>query len=305
MKLTLGSRKSPLALAQTHLIQKKLGDIGYRDTNIIGMVTEGDQRLDKQLADIGGKGLFLKELDKALLDGQIDIAVHSTKDVPVETTEGLVMAAVPLREDANDIFVSNKYGSLEEMPKGATVGTCSLRRQVLLEHYYPQIKCVSMRGNIHTRLDKLDASKVDALLLAKAGFARMGLLNRVSQELCTEKFIPAVGQGALAIYCREDDLRTKAILDKLNDIDTRLCVDAERAVTQKIGGGCHMPIGVYATLDEENIHLKSVIGDPKKAELFIARATAKKADYESAATEIVEYFADKGAVNIIKNFHRK
>ena len=259
--LIIGTRQSKLALWQANYIAGELSR-HYPDcaVELVKIVTSGDRILDVPLAKIGGKGLFTKEIEQAMLDKKIDLAVHSLKDMPTELPEGLTLAAITERAHAGDAFVSNKYASLAALPVGAVVGTSSLRRRAQLLRVRPDLTIVDLRGNLDTRLAKLDRGEVDAIVLAVAGLVRLGWSERVTEILSPEACLPAVGQGALAIEAREDDAETLTMLSVLNDEKTRMAVTAERAFLGVMGGGCQVPVGVHAVMvDDETVKLKAII----------------------------------------------
>lgn len=259
--LNIATRQSPLALWQAEHIQARLQTLYPSLTvNLVPMVTKGDKILDVPLAKIGGKGLFVKELEQALYDKRADIAVHSLKDVPMALPEGLTLGAYCEREQPTDAFVSNQYASLADLPSGAILGTSSLRRQCQIQQYRPDLQIVSLRGNVGTRLAKLDAGEYDAIILATSGLMRLGLQSRICHELDTDVSLPAVGQGALAIECRADDADVLALLKPLNHEPTRLCVMAERAMNRHLQGGCQVPIAGFATIHDGQIWLRGRVG---------------------------------------------
>ena len=248
--LNIATRQSPLALWQAEHIQARLQALYPSLTiNLVPMVTKGDKIFDTPLAKIGGKGLFVKELEQALYEKRADIAVHSLKDVPMELPEGLMLGAYCEREQPTDAFVSNQYDSLNELPHGARLGTSSLRRQCQIQQYRPDLQIISLRGNVGTRLSKLDAGEYDAIILATSGLVRLGLASRICHELPTAVSLPAVGQGALAIECRSDDDAVLALLAPLNHEPSRLCVMAERAMNRHLQGGCQVPIAGFAQIN--------------------------------------------------------
>ncbi len=259
----IATRKSPLALWQAEYVSDRL-----RKTHpglaveLVTMTTQGDKILDSPLAKIGGKGLFVKELEKSLLDGETDIAVHSMKDVPVELPEGLHLACICEREDPRDAFVSVKYRTLNELPQGAVVGTSSLRRQTQLRAMRPDFVIQDLRGNVGSRLAKLDSGQFDAIILAAAGLIRLGLKDRITQIIETTVMLPAIGQGAVGIECRADDKDINAILAPLHHEDTARCVAAERAMNTRLEGGCQVPIGGHAVLSKEGLWLRGLVGSP-------------------------------------------
>ena len=245
-KIRIASRESALALWQSEYIKSQLEQLYPNlDVEIVGMTTKGDQILDVPLAKIGGKGLFVKELEQSMLSGQTDIAVHSMKDVPMHFPEGLELAAICKRESPFDAFVSNRFGCLEDLPEGSVVGTSSLRRQSQISAARPDLMIKGLRGNVNTRLAKLDSGEYDAIILADSGLRRLGFHERIKQVLDAEVSLPAVGQGALGIECRSDDHDIKALLAPLIDKETSLCVSAERAMNTRLEGGCQVPIAGY------------------------------------------------------------
>ena len=266
-KIVIASRESALAMWQAKHIQARLQAL-YPDTlvEILGMTTTGDQILDSPLARIGGKGLFVKELEQALADGRADLAVHSMKDVPMNLPEGFAMAAIGEREDARDAFVSNHFKSLEELPEGSVVGTSSLRRQSQLQARFPHLKIESLRGNLQTRLRKLDEDQYAAIILAAAGLIRLGLESRIQQYIATTESIPAVGQGALGIEINAARTDMLAVLAPLNHAPTAACVEAERGMSRALAGSCTVPLGAYAECDGEDIEITGFVAsvDGKK-----------------------------------------
>ncbi|MBS9780211.1 MAG: hydroxymethylbilane synthase [Moraxellaceae bacterium] len=256
-KITIATRQSPLALWQAEHIKMQLENL-YPNLHIelLKIVTKGDKILDTPLAKIGGKGLFVKELEQALYDKKADIAVHSLKDVPMELPDGLILGAYCQRANPSDAFVSNHYKNLASLPKNSIVGTSSLRRQCQLKQARPDLQIQSLRGNVGTRLAKLDNGDYDAIILATSGLQRIGLDKRICEQLDTEISLPAVGQGALAIECRADDTATLQLLAPLNHDNDKLCLLAERAFNRHLQGGCQVPIAGFAQFDKENNCLK-------------------------------------------------
>lgn len=251
--LTIATRQSPLALWQAEHIRDRLLALYPKMTvNLLKIVTKGDKILDTPLAKIGGKGLFVKELEQALYSGQADIAVHSLKDVPMQLPEGLTLGVYCKRASPTDAFVSNSYNSIDELPQGAVVGTASLRRQCQIKAYRPDLQIKTLRGNVGTRLGKLDAGEYDAIILATSGLQRIELDARIRSELDINTCLPAVGQGALAIECREDDSEILALLAPLNDDKARIRLIAERALNRHLEGGCQVPIAAFALLQTEH-----------------------------------------------------
>ena len=265
--LRIATRKSPLALWQAHYVSNMLQHHHPElKIELVTMVTQGDKILDTPLAKVGGKGLFVKELEVGMLEGRADIAVHSMKDVPVEFPEGLHLAAICEREDPRDAFVSNNFKSLEELPQGARLGTSSLRRQSQIAALRPDLKIIDLRGNVNTRLKKLDDGEYDAIILAAAGLKRLEFEDRITQFIDTDVCLPAIGQGAVGIECRSDDARVHNLIAPLNDNKTQIRVTAERAMNERLQGGCQVPIAGYAEIEKGLIMLRGLVGqvDGKK-----------------------------------------
>jgi hydroxymethylbilane synthase len=258
--LTYATRRSALALAQCRAFVARLLVIEPSlDASELQVVTSGDRIQDRALSEIGGKGLFVKEIEEALLDGRADFAVHSMKDVPGELLSGLVIACVPVREDARDVLVSPRYGRLDELPTGARVGTSSLRREVALKRLRPDLSVIPMRGNVDTRLRKVDEEQCDAIVLARAGLVRLGLEHRTTEVLDLHVSLPAPGQGALGIECRDDRAAVRALLGKVHDDVTATCVAAERGVLVALGGDCKTPLAAHAERHAEALHLRAFV----------------------------------------------
>ena len=259
--LRIATRKSPLALWQTeHVADRLRAAHPGLVVELVPMSTRGDEVLDRSLAAIGGKGLFLKELELAMLRGEADCAVHSLKDVPMELEPGFALPAILARADHADAFVSNRYDDLDALPQGAVVGTSSLRRQAQLRARRPDLVLRDLRGNVNTRLAKLDAGDYDAIVLACAGLQRLGFDDRIRARLDAPDWLPAPAQGAIAIECRSDDIATFALFDPLNDGATRACVEAERAMNRALHGSCHVPVAAFATLNGTRMHLEGLVG---------------------------------------------
>jgi len=257
------TRRSALALAQCRAFVEKLqAAVPTLTTTELQVVTSGDRIQDRPLAEIGGKGLFVKEIEEALLERRADFAVHSIKDVPGQLPEGLRIACVPHREDPRDVLVAPRHGTIDALPKGARVGTSSLRRMIALKAARADLDVVSLRGNVDTRLRKVDAGECDAIVLALAGLVRLGLAGRATQVLTPEVSLPAVGQGALGIECRDDDRETQALLAHLHDPETATCVAAERGVLVALGGDCKTPLAAHATRSGSTLRLRAFIAAP-------------------------------------------
>ncbi len=281
-KLVIASRESALAMWQATHIQSRLQALYPNcDVQILGMTTTGDQILDIPLAKVGGKGLFVKELETALEDGRADLAVHSMKDVPMNLPHGFAMAATGEREDARDAFVSNNYASLEDLPHGSVVGTSSLRRQSQLQARLPHLKIESLRGNLQTRLRKLDEGQYAAIILAAAGLIRLGLSARIRDTISPELSIPAVGQGALGIEIKASRTDLLEVLAPLNHLDTQQCVEAERGFSRALAGSCTVPLGAFATKKDGLISITgfvaSIDGKQMLRETIIGQANAAEA----------------------------
>ncbi len=260
--IRIATRQSPLALWQAEhvsaLLQQAFPNI---EIELIKMVTRGDKILDAPLAKIGGKGLFVKELEQGMLEGNADIAVHSMKDVPIDFPEGLHLAAILEREDPTDAFVSNRFQNFDDLPENARIGTSSLRRQCQIKARFPNAEILSLRGNVNTRLAKLDAGDYDAIILASAGLKRLGMAERIRQSLPTEISLPACGQGAIGIECRVDDVEINEMLNVLHHENTAICVIAERAMNAKLNGGCQVPIAGFAELKNGEIFMRALVGN--------------------------------------------
>ncbi len=264
------------------------------------MVTRGDIILDTPLAKVGGKGLFVKELELALLEGRADIAVHSMKDVPVEFPEGLGLTTICERDDPRDAFVSNHYDSLEQLPEGSCVGTSSLRRQCQLRARRPDLVIRDLRGNVGTRLSKLDNGEYDAIILAVAGLKRLGLEARIRCALSPEESLPAVGQGAIGIECRLDDEHVRQLLAPLNHPATAARVLAERAMNVRLEGGCQVPIGSYAELEGDTLWLRALVGAPDGSQMIVGERKGNVSDAEQLGIALAEELLAKGASAILQ-----
>ena len=279
---TIATRESRLALWQAEHVKALLEQQGHKVV-ILGMTTRGDQILDRSLSKVGGKGLFVKELETALECGQADLAVHSLKDVPMELPAGFSLACVLEREDPRDAWVSSQYASVDALPPGAVVGTSSLRRMALLQALRPDLKIEPLRGNLDTRLKKLDDGLYDGIVLAAAGLKRLGLESRLRQAFAPEQMLPAAGQGALGIEVRADRADVAEILGRLLHVPTWLAVSAERAVSRVMGGSCSMPLAAYATLQGDMMHIRAAWGDPEGLQPLVqAQASAQVRDTTGA-----------------------
>ena len=299
-RLRIGTRKSPLALWQAEHVRARLvaAHPGLA-IELVTMTTTGDRILDAPLATVGGKGLFLKELEQALLDGRADIAVHSLKDVTVTLPTGLHIPVIGEREDPRDAFVSNHFASLAAMPKGARVGTASLRRGCQLRALYPQLEVVNLRGNVNSRLAKLDAGEFDAIILACAGLKRLGFGERIRVELAPEILLPAVGQGAICIECRMGDFAVERLIAPLNHRPTAVRVAAERALNAHLEGGCQVPIAAYAELNNDTLRLRALVGEPDGSRLIRGEIEGEAVRAEALGTTLAEELLRNGARTIL------
>ena len=268
---------------------------------IHGMLTKGDKILTTPLSKIGGKGLFVKELEKAILERRADIAVHSIKDMPMELPDRLTLATICERDDPRDAFVSNEHSSLSELPEASVVGTSSLRRQSQIKKLFPNLNVIALRGNVGTRLRKLDEGEYDAIILAAVGLKRLNLTNRIREHLSPEQMLPAAGQGAIGIECRENDEKLIELLRALEDKNTRACIEAERAVTQKLGGSCQIPIGAYATLDQDQLTIKALVGRPDGSEALFSTQRGSIEDAFSLGNSVADDLITQGAMSIIND----
>ncbi|EPL6456850.1 MULTISPECIES: hydroxymethylbilane synthase [Providencia] len=301
----IATRKSPLALWQAHFVKDKLEQLHPNlQVELVPMVTKGDIILDTPLAKVGGKGLFVKELELALLEGRADIAVHSMKDVPVEFPEGLGLVTICEREDPRDAFVSNQYDNIDALPKGSVVGTSSLRRQCQLRELRPDLVIRDLRGNVGTRLSKLDNGEYDAIILAVAGLKRLGLEARIRTALEPEQCLPAVGQGAVGIECRLDDAVTRDLLAALNDTDTSICVLAERAMNMRLEGGCQVPIGSYAIWQDDKIWLRALVGAPDGSVIIRGERLIAPQEASQAGVSLAEELLAQGAREILAEVYK-
>jgi hydroxymethylbilane synthase len=299
--IRIATRKSPLALWQAEHVAARLSQAFPEiKTQLVTMVTKGDKILDAPLAKVGGKGLFVKELEQGMLDGIADIAVHSMKDVPVEFPQGLHLAVILEREDPTDAFVSNRYQSLDDLPADAKIGTSSLRRQCQIKEKFPNAEILSLRGNVNTRLAKLDAGEFDAIILASAGLKRLGMADRITQSLPTSVSLPAMGQGAIGIECRVDDVEVNQMLQVLHHEATNICVRAERAMNARLNGGCQVPIGGFAQIDGETVFMRGLVGSPDGALIYRAEKMGAIAQAEEMGVAIAEDLLSQGADKILQ-----
>lgn len=298
--IRIATRNSPLALWQAAFVRDELMKI-HQDLSveIIGMTTKGDQLLDTSLSKIGGKGLFVKELEHALLENRADIAVHSMKDVGVMMPEGLTIACIMARHNPLDALVSNQYQALDDLPDGSVVGTCSLRRICQLQARYPNWIFKPLRGNIHTRLQKLDAGEYDAIILAAAGLERMDMEQRISQMIPDNIALPAIAQGTLGIEIRANDSDVESLLLPLQDNDTLVCTTAERAVNERLNGSCQTPIAAYATLEQGELHLRALIGQTDGSLTLTTETKGQPENAHEMGIQVAETLLAQGADKIL------
>lgn len=301
-KLVIASRESRLAMWQAEHVRARLALLyPHCSIEILGMTTRGDQILDRALSKVGGKGLFVKELEVAMAEGRADLAVHSLKDVPMDLPEGFALAAVLEREDPRDAFVSNHYNSLADLPAGAVVGTSSLRRQSLIAARYPHLVIQPLRGNLDTRLGKLDRGDYAAIILAAAGLKRLGLPERIRALLEPETSLPAAGQGAMAIEIaeRDDGLDLRAILAPLNHLATSQAVAAERKVSKVFGGSCQIPLAAFATVDQGTMRLRAMVATPDGTRMASAELSGPADAPEALGEQVSKLLADQDANAIL------
>lgn len=303
--IRIATRKSPLALWQAYYVKEALQKAHPGlEVELVTMVTKGDVILDTPLAKVGGKGLFVKELEVAMLEGRADLAVHSMKDVPVDFPDGLGLVTICEREDPRDAFVSNTYHHVDELPQGAVVGTCSLRRQCQLKAYRPDLVIKELRGNVGTRLSKLDAGEYDAIILAAAGLKRLELEERIRSFIEPEQSLPAVGQGAVGIECRTDDERILKLLEPLNHADTADRVKCERAMNLTLEGGCQVPIGSYALLEGDEIWLRALVGEPDGSQIVRGEIRGPRAQAEQLGVQLANQLLNEGAREILTKLYQ-
>ncbi len=302
--LRIATRKSPLALWQAEYVRDQLlhhhPDL---QVELVKMSTQGDKILDTPLAKVGGKGLFVKELETGMLNGDADIAVHSMKDVPVELPEGLHLAVICPREDPRDAFVSNTYATFESLPQGARLGTSSLRRQCQLSALRPDLEVLDLRGNVNTRLQKLADGGYDAIILAAAGLIRLEMADKITEYLDTTVSLPAIGQGAVGIECRVDDERVNNLIAPLNDPDTHIRVLAERAMNHRLQGGCQVPIAGYAELSNGVLLMRGLVGQTDGSVILRGDVAGQPEDAEELGVALAEDLISRGADTILANLY--
>ncbi|MDH3238347.1 MAG: hydroxymethylbilane synthase [Deltaproteobacteria bacterium] len=302
--IRLGSRGSKLALWQAEFVQFEIERKTGRKVEITRIKTTGDMILDVPLARVGGKGLFVKEIEEALLSGGIDLAVHSMKDVPTDLPDRLAIVAITRREDPRDAFLSVKYRKFEELPRGAKLGTSSLRRQTQLLGLRPDLSVETLRGNLDTRIRKMEEGRYDAIILAAAGLRRLGWEAKITEYIPEEMSLPAIGQGALGIEIRVDDPDTREAVSFLNDRDTAFAVRAERGFLKRLEGGCQVPIASYGRTEGDSIFLKGMVGRPDGSEIIRGSARGSASDPEALGVSLAEQLLARGAKEILDEVYR-
>lgn len=306
MKLIIATRESPLALWQAnHVKAELLKHFPEMDVELLGMTTKGDQMLSSPLSKIGGKGLFIKELEVAMLEGRADIAVHSMKDVPMSSQlpEGFSVPVILKREDPRDALISKTYASLADLPQGAVVGSCSLRRRAQLLAIRPDLQLKDLRGNVNTRLQKLENGEYDAIILAAAGLIRLGFEDKITEYLSDEISLPAVGQGAIGIECVTSNDEVRKVIEALNDRETSICITAERAFNAKLNGGCQAPIAGFAQLTETGLRLRGLVGDLDNGTIIFHEVHGQPEDAEKLGIELADNLLSRGAKEILAKIY--
>jgi hydroxymethylbilane synthase len=303
--LRIATRKSPLALWQAEHVKARLQQAhSGLEVELVTMSTQGDKILDTPLAKIGGKGLFVKELEQGMLEGRADIAAHSIKDVPMEFPEGLFLATILEREEPCDAFVSNTYASLDELPQGAIVGTSSLRRRCQLLSKRPDLEIRDLRGNVNSRLGKLDNGDYDAIILACAGLVRLEMGDRIRQRLSAEQILPAVGQGSVGLEAREGDDEVLSLISVLDDAETRYRITAERAMNHQLPGGGQVPIAGHALLEGDQLYLRGLVGEPDGSRIISGEIRGPKADAEKLGVQLADELLGRGARAILDKLYQ-
>lgn len=299
--IRIATRKSPLALWQAEEVSRQLRLL-YPDLKIelIKILSKGDKILDAPLAKVGGKGLFVKELEQSMLDGESDIAVHSMKDVPMVFPGGLHLPVIMEREDPTDAFVSNNYNSLEALPENARIGSSSLRRQLQIKEVMPEAQMLNLRGNVNSRLQKLDNGDYDAIILATAGLLRLGFDERIKGRIAPEQSLPSVGQGAVGIECRVGDKAIESLIAPLNHTDTHVRLSAERAMNNRLNGGCQVPIAGFALLENNEIYLRGLVGRPDGSEVIRGEVKGAVDNAEALGRQLAEQLLNDGADVILR-----
>ena len=304
--LRIATRKSPLALWQAEHVKARLMEAHKGlEVELVTFTTKGDKILDTPLAKIGGKGLFVKELETAILDGKADIAAHSIKDVPMEFPKGLFLATILEREEPCDAFVSNDFSSIQSLPENSVVGTCSLRRRSQLLSKRPDLKIKDLRGNVNSRLEKLDNGDYDAIILACAGLIRLDMEKRIKQRISSSWILPAVGQGAVGLEAREGDEEILSLISVLKHDDTTDRIIAERALNKRLEGGCQVPIASYAMLDGDTLHLQALVGEPDGSKIVLGDISGHRSEGEQLGEKLAEDLLSRGAKEILEKLYNK
>ena len=302
--LRIATRKSPLALWQAEHVKARLMEAHKGlEVELVTFTTKGDKILDTPLAKIGGKGLFVKELETAILEGKADIAAHSIKDVPMEFPKGLFLATILEREEPCDAFVSNNFSSIQSLPENSVVGTCSLRRRSQLLSKRPDLKIKDLRGNVNSRLEKLDNGDYDAIILACAGLIRLDMEKRIKQRISSSWILPAVGQGAVGLEAREGDEEVLSLISVLKHDDTTDRIIAERALNKKLEGGCQVPIASYAMLDGDTLHLQALVGEPDGSKIVLGDISGHRSEGEQLGEKLAEDLLSRGAKEILEKLY--
>lgn len=297
----IATRKSPLALWQAEEVARQLKQRNPQlEIELVKIMSKGDKFLDAPLAKVGGKGLFVKELEQSMLDGEADIAVHSMKDVPMVFPEGLHLPVIMQREDPTDAFVSNNYSSLQDLPANARIGSSSLRRQLQIKEQMPEAEMLNLRGNVNSRLQKLDDGQFDAIILATAGLLRLEMQDRIRSRIPPEQSLPSVGQGAVGIECRVGDERIESLIAPLNDHDTHTRLLAERGMNNRLNGGCQVPIAGYALLEGDEIYLRGLVGRPDGSEVVRGEIRGPREQAEALGKSLAEDLLGRGADVILR-----
>jgi hydroxymethylbilane synthase len=299
--IRIATRKSPLALWQAEEVARQLKQRNPQlEIELVKIMSKGDKFLDAPLAKVGGKGLFVKELEQSMLDGDADIAVHSMKDVPMVFPEGLHLPVIMQREDPTDAFVSNNYSSLQDLPANARIGSSSLRRQLQIKEQMPEAEMLNLRGNVNSRLQKLDDGQFDAIILATAGLLRLEMQDRIRSRIPPEQSLPSVGQGAVGIECRVGDERIESLIAPLNDHDTHTRLLAERGMNNRLNGGCQVPIAGYAVLEGDEIYLRGLVGRPDGSEVVRGEIRGPREQAETLGKSLAEDLLGRGADVILR-----
>jgi hydroxymethylbilane synthase len=301
--IRIATRKSQLAVWQAEFVANQLKALRAGiEIQLVPMTTRGDKILDSPLAKVGGKGLFVKELEEGILRGEADLAVHSMKDVPVAFPPGLRLGAILEREDPRDALVSHRYSCDAEIPSGAVIGTSSLRRQLQFKARHADCRVLSLRGNVNTRLSKLDEGRYDAILLAAAGLKRLGFAERINESLPVSQSLPAIGQGAIGVECREGDEDLAELLRKIHHRETDICIRCERAMNARLNGGCQVPIAGFAEFMGDRLHLRGLVGEPDGSRIIRAELEGPQSNPEDLGTRLAEHLLAQGADRILTKY---